>query len=56
MKFLSVSSIAIRNTSIIIKFSRKFSHKKFIINFLILSEIEYAQKIVIYNKNSLNDS
>ena len=56
MKFLSISSIATRNTLIIIKFSRKFSRKKFIIIFLILSEVKCARKIVIYNKNSLNDS
>ena len=56
MKFLSTSSITIRNTSIIIKFSRKFPRKKFIIISLILSEVKYARKIVTYNKNSLNDS
>ena len=56
MKFLFISSIAIRNTLIIIKFLRKFPRKKFTIISLILSEVKCAQKIVIYNKNNLNDN
>ena len=56
MKFLSISSIIIRNTLIIIKFSRKFPRKKFIIISLTLSEVKYARKIVTYNKNSFDNN
>ena len=56
MKFLSISSIATRNTLIIIKFSRKFFRKKSIIISLIFSEVKYARKIVTYSENSLNDN
>ena len=56
MKFLSISTIIIRNIFIIIKFSRKFPRKKFIITSLNFNEIKYTRKIVTYNKNSLNDN
>ena len=56
MKFLTISSIAIRNTLIIIKFSRKFPRKKFIITLLTLSEVECARKIVIHSENSFDNS